>query len=374
MTARSIGARALVAGGLALGAAAIEAPIPAAAAGSSAAPASSAQSLDPFYASLLRDGELLADQGKSAAAAKSLRIACFGMLDQPAVLARCLVRLGLAQGASGDANGFRETFSRLLDLEGRTPSYDTAEVPPAVRVGFEQQVVQRIPAATLATSPTFQKLAANAHDSGKNAKHSRKEQAIAPPQPPPAAAAGATPAIQPAPAPPPAPRPSPAPVGQPTTVPSTPTQPPPSAGPSTVQHVPTAAPAPGPVSAPGALTAQDSATLAAARAKMQAAKVAEDLRAAGADAQRIADAHPSSVEANALAGEIFYRSSRWQTAALYLERSGPPAGQPLLGFYLAVAQFESGDRGGAAATLRPLLGKLQHTPYVQGYIQKILPP
>jgi hypothetical protein len=125
---------------------------------------------------------------------------------------------------------------------------------------------------------------------------------------------------------------------------------------------------------PTAPSAEESAALAAARARLQSAKVAADLLAAGDTARKVADAHPTSVEANALAGEIFYRGSRWQAAVLYLKRSGPPLGQPLLGFYLAVAQFESGDREGAATTLRPLLGKLQQTPYVQSYVQKILPP
>jgi hypothetical protein len=122
------------------------------------------------------------------------------------------------------------------------------------------------------------------------------------------------------------------------------------------------------------LNAEEQAAIATARTRMQGAKVAADLLAAADAAKRVADAHPASVEANALAGEIFYRSSRWPAAVIYLKRAGPPAGQPLLGFYLAVAQYESGDHAGAGVTLRPLLAKLQHTPYVQGYIQKILPP
>lgn len=331
------GAMAFLAGGAAVGQSAAGTP-----------------AVDSFYASLLRDGELLAEQGKSAAAAKSLRTACFGMLDQPLLLARCLVRLGLAQAATGDGGGFRETFSRLLDLESRAPSYSAAELAPPVRAAFEQQVAQRIPSATLAASPTFQKLGGT-NSEAKESKRGRK--AAAPPAdkaptpaPPPAAADPVTPPAASAP---------------PESAPGAPADP---------RAAKAAPPAPAPAASAGGLNADERSALATARARMQEAKVAADLLAAGEMARKVADAHPSSIEANALAGEIFYRGSRWQAAAVYLTRSGPPASQPVLGFYLAVAQFESGDRAAAATTLRPLLGKLQHTAYVQGYVQKILPP
>ena len=359
----------------------------------------SAPAPDSFYAGLLRDGELLADQGKSVAAVKSLRIACFGMLDQPVVLARCLVRLGLAQAATGDGGAFRETFSRLLEVESRQPAYSAADIAPPIRSAFEQQVAQRIPSATLAASPTFQKLATEGGD-GKNAKHGRKESPAVVKTPP-----APAPEAQPAPQPKPVPPPTPAPHAEPlrTSAPAVPPPPaaaapvqnpvgqkpasvaPPAASTSTPAARPAPAMAPPPpapasppalasAAAPTVLSAEEQAAIASARTRMQGAKVAADLLAAADTAKKVADAHPASVEANALAGEIFYRSSRWPAAVIYLERSGPPAGQPLLAFYLAVAQFESGDRAGAASTLRPLLGKLQHTPYVQTYIQKILPP
>ena len=361
-----------------------------------AALAHAAPAPDPFYASLLRDGELLADQGKSAAAAKSLRIACFGLLEQPSVLARCLVRLGLAQAQSSDGGGFRQTFSRLLELESRTPSYATADLAPPIRSAFEEQLAQRIPSTILAASPTFQKLAREGNDS-KDTKRSRKEAARAKAAPEAAGAdvgaapqsAAAPPGPRPTPpqvepaAPAPAPAPAPAaqnPVQKPVSAaaPNAPASAPPvHPAPTTAPPAATAAaPAPPPpqLAPPSAPSAEESAALATARARMLSAKVAADLLAAADTARKVADAHPTSVEANALAGEIFYRSSRWQAAVLYLKRSGPPLGQPLLGFYLAVAQFESGDREGAATTLRPLLGKLQHTAYVQSYAQKILPP
>lgn len=333
-----------------------------------------AQSLDPFYASLLHDGELLADQGKALAAAKSLRIACFGMLDAPRDLARCLVRLAVAQSTVGDAAGFRETFSRLLELESRAPAYAAAELPAAVRAAFEQQVAQRIPAPTLATSPTFRALAdAGGKEGAKKGKRGKAALTEAPP-------AVAPPATKPAPPPSPRPDPTAAAPASPTPPPSAASARPPAAAAPSAGGNPPMAPAPSaaapapPPAAPAALTPLERATLGAAREKMSAAKVAEDLRAAFGEAKRVADAHPTSVEANALTGEIAYRGSQWPDAVRYLRLAGPPSGQPLLGFYLAVALYETGDRPAAAAVLRPLLSQLQHTPYVEGYARKILPP
>ena len=47
--------------------------------------------VDPFYQSLLRDGQLAFDRKDYPTAARTLRLACFGMLDEPRPLADCLV-------------------------------------------------------------------------------------------------------------------------------------------------------------------------------------------------------------------------------------------------------------------------------------------
>jgi tetratricopeptide (TPR) repeat protein len=113
---------------------------------------------DPFYSGLLRDGKIAYDRADYATAAKDLRLACFGLLAEPALLTDCLVRLAVAQGAGNDAEGFRETFRRIAEVEDRFGSYSKAQLPPEIRTGFEQRLVLLIPAATLETIPVWKPL------------------------------------------------------------------------------------------------------------------------------------------------------------------------------------------------------------------------
>src|SRR5436853_2917424 len=82
-----------------------------------------AAAVDPFYLSLLRDGQLAFDRKDYRAAARHLRLACFGMLEEPRPLADCLARLALAQDRAEDLDGFRETFKRLAEVEERFNAY-----------------------------------------------------------------------------------------------------------------------------------------------------------------------------------------------------------------------------------------------------------
>jgi len=118
-----------------------------------------AQEVDPFYSGLLRDGAYAYDRGEFAAAARDLRLACFGYLDQPVLLTGCLTRLGAAQAKAADADGFAETFRRVVELEERFGGYRQAEVPAEVRAAFEERTAAAIPAATLAQVPVFAGLA-----------------------------------------------------------------------------------------------------------------------------------------------------------------------------------------------------------------------
>ncbi|HVT18480.1 MAG TPA: hypothetical protein VHQ90_20170 [Thermoanaerobaculia bacterium] len=113
---------------------------------------------DPFYLDLLRDGTQAYARGDFATAAKELRLACFGLLDDPPQLASCLTRLALAQGAAGNANGFRESFRRLAEVEDRFGAYSKAELPADVRAAFEQRVLAGIPASTLEAMPAWRPL------------------------------------------------------------------------------------------------------------------------------------------------------------------------------------------------------------------------
>jgi tetratricopeptide (TPR) repeat protein len=290
------------------------------------APMPAQATVDPFYQGLLRDGQLAFDRKEYATAARALRLACFGMLDEPRPLADCLSRLALAQDGAGDATGFRETFQRLVDVEDRFKGYSQGELPPELRAALEARLAARLPAATLAGAPAFHSIQAK-----KN------------PAPPasPAAAPSSTP---------------------PTTT-------------ATPAVAKTAAPAPAPANppAPKPLTDGERKQLDQARQLLGEPRPSKELRQAFELARSVADSHPDSKEAQHLAAEGAYRISRWSDAALYFRRGGDPGEEePERLFYMAVSLYESGDAAAAAAAFKRALPNLKRTPYVETYMRKIL--
>ena len=155
MTPRISSARARGAGALLLAAAMLAAA--AATLGLAGAPAARAAT-DPFYLDLMRDGIQAYDRGDYATAAKQLRLACFGVLDDPEPLAGCLTRLGLAQAAAGNTDAFRETFRRIVEVETRFGAYTKTDLPPEVRAAFEQRALAAVPASTLDAIPVWKAL------------------------------------------------------------------------------------------------------------------------------------------------------------------------------------------------------------------------
>jgi hypothetical protein len=300
--------------------------------------------VDPFYQSLLRDGQLAFDRKDYPTAARTLRLACFGMLDEPRPLADCLARLALAQDGAGQLDGFRETFTRLAEVEDRFKGYSQAELPAELRATLEARLAARLPAATLAAAPAFRSTqakkvpAAGTPAQGKGA------------QPPPPVTANVP---APKPAVPPAPLPA-----QPA-----------AAGASAPA---TASPAPAPA-ASKPLTDAERKKLDTARQLLGSPRPSKELRQAFELASSVADAHPDSKEAQHLAAEGAYRISRWSEAATYFHRGGDPGeDEPERLFYMAVSLYESGDPPSAATALRRALPNLKRTPYVESYIHKIL--
>jgi tetratricopeptide (TPR) repeat protein len=315
-----------------------------------AAPALGA--VDPFYQGLLREGQLALDRKDYTTAARQLRLACFGMLDEPKPLADCLARLAVAQDGANDVEGVRDTFRRLIEVEDRFKGYSQGEIAPELRAALEAKLAARIPAATLAAAPAFRPAPA------------KKPGAPAP------AGQPAAPAVKPAPAPAspiaalPPQAADPAPAGSPT------------AGKGGAASGPpkTAAATPPPAPAAGKpLTGDERKKLDQARQLLAAPRPSKELRQAFELARSVADAHPDSREAQLLAAEGAYRISRWSDAAAYFRRGGGPGDEePERLFYLAVSLYESGDAPGAAAALKRSLPNLQRTSYVESYVHKIL--
>ncbi|PYQ65557.1 MAG: hypothetical protein DMF53_05270 [Acidobacteria bacterium] len=330
-----------------------------------AAPAAAA-AVDPFYLSLLRDGRQAFDRKDYAGASRLLRLACFGMLDEPKTLADCLARLALAQDRAEDVDGFRDTFRRLVEVEERFNAYTQGGVAPELRAVLEPRLVARLPAATLESEPAFRPLVAKKPDAKKPAAAGTEAKKTAPPAaptkpaPPPAAVAKkpdaapavvkkpeATPAATPAPAPPAAAAKPPAEVK--------------------TEVKPEIKPEPKPI------TDAERKKMDQARQLLSQERPAKELKQAFQLAREVADAHPEARDAQHLAAEAAYRISRWSDAANYFHRGGDPGDdEPERLFYMAVALHESGDAAGAAAALKRALPNLRRTPYVDSYAKTIL--
>lgn len=99
-----------------------------------------AQKSDPFYSTLVEDGIRSFERRDYLRASEDLRIASFGLLENPPELARAIAYLALAQGAAGNREGFERSYRRLTDLESRFQAYSAAALTADARSALEQVV------------------------------------------------------------------------------------------------------------------------------------------------------------------------------------------------------------------------------------------
>lgn len=126
--------------------------------------AAAAPAADPFYLERLEAGIQAAEREDHEDSVLELEIACFGLLEEPPLLAQGLVRLALSQAALGDRRGFRDTFDRLVEADTRFGAYAAAALDADLRTSFEQLLVRWVPPATLQALPAFSRLAASADE------------------------------------------------------------------------------------------------------------------------------------------------------------------------------------------------------------------
>jgi hypothetical protein len=126
-----------------------------------AIPALARGSVDPFYDRLYREGLNARAAGENVLAAKKLRLACFGMLDDPPSLAACVGQLALVEAARDENQPLRESIDRLLELErlfqaltkataaGGLSASDREAIDDLIRKTAAPQAVADIPAFRL---------------------------------------------------------------------------------------------------------------------------------------------------------------------------------------------------------------------------------
>ena len=115
----------------------------------------------PFYERLLADGSRSLLGGDHQTAARQLRLAAFGLLDDPVSLVEALVQLSLAQVALQDEPGASESISRVLDAERRFGAYAAAAeggLSLDVRREFEALLVDRFTEAQLRDQGSLSRL------------------------------------------------------------------------------------------------------------------------------------------------------------------------------------------------------------------------
>jgi tetratricopeptide (TPR) repeat protein len=360
------------------------------------ASAASAREADPFYLGLLREGIAELQRGESSDAAQSLQIACFGLLEEPKLLAEGLTHLGLAQAKLNDGKAFRATFDRLASIEARFHAYSEAALDAPTRAAFAEQAAALVPPAELAATPVFAEIAEarvrreiQKLPPRQRRKEIERRLKAAPGDPlllallaeldPAAKRAAAARPAEAAPAPSKiATEPAAGPVADPPPPVVTPPAPPANPTPP-LPSVPATAATPSPATRPRAaapppasLSDADAARLAEARDLAAKARVSAELDQASKLARQVADANPGSAEAQLLAGEIAYRGSQFSEAVHYLGAAGDAIQRkPTLLFYLAVAQYETGDLVAAKRSLEGSLHRIQRTPFVERYAQKI---
>jgi tetratricopeptide (TPR) repeat protein len=334
-----------------------------------AAPAIAA-AVDPFYMGLLRDGRQAFDRKEYATASRLLNLACFGMLDEPKVLADCLARLALCQDKADDVDGFRETFRRLVEVEERFSAYSQGELPPELRTALEPRLVARLPAATLESVPVFRPLVAK-----KDGKKPEAAPTVAKKADTTAATVKKPDATSVTAKKPEKTDPAPAIVKKPDSPAGPPAPPATTASMKAKPPATTPSPAPAAEVKPGAkpITEAERKKMEQARQLLSQERPAKELKQAFQLAREVADAHPGAKDAQHLAAEAAYRISRWSDAAAYFHRGGDPGeDEPERLFYLAVALHELGDDSAAAAALKRALPNLRRTPYVDSYAKSIL--
>ena len=327
---------------------------------------------DEFYARRLAVGTRALAEGRAAEAAVELRIACFGMLDEPAALMGCVARLAVAQEAAGMTAEATATAARLQDLEARFRLWAGLDLDAGTRARA-REVVKRRRGAELLAAPTE------------------------------APTATATPTTTPTPTPSPTPKPTARPTAKPTRSPTPKPTERPTATPTAIATaiprptvVPTAVPlvvstpAPASTLAPAAsATATAAPTAAAPRtsptatppptaAEARAISQARTLIAAGKAGRARALLLPlgkptATPELRIALIEAAILTSDFRLAAEQADLLGSleRAGESTM-FYAAIAYFETGRRAEAKVLAEKSVTRLRKTPFVDYYAKRIL--
>ena len=83
-------------------------------------------------------GKSSLNSGDTVSAVKRLKIASFGLLNDPEQYASALVYLSVALGRSGDAAGAAKVIEKLVEVERLEPVLASLEIPPMIYADFSK--------------------------------------------------------------------------------------------------------------------------------------------------------------------------------------------------------------------------------------------
>ena len=83
-------------------------------------------------------GKSSLESGDTVSAVKRLKIASFGLLNDPEQYASALVYLSVALGRSGDAAGAAKVIEKLVEVERLEPVLASLEIPPMIYADFSK--------------------------------------------------------------------------------------------------------------------------------------------------------------------------------------------------------------------------------------------
>lgn len=105
-----------------------------------------------FYERLLARGTVEYESGSYSAAARTLEIASFGLMEQPALYQKAQMLLALSEEARGNFIEARAAIRRVLQIESISPTYPPDNLDPAILSGFEATAARLLPDADLPIS------------------------------------------------------------------------------------------------------------------------------------------------------------------------------------------------------------------------------
>lgn len=111
----------------------------------------------PFYTRMLQRGVASVEAGAHDEGVKELRIAAFGLLEDPASYEKAQVYLAIAHEKLGHTGEAKLAATKFLQAERMRPAYESLQLGDAMKASFEKIVATAVEPEYLASIPAFRR-------------------------------------------------------------------------------------------------------------------------------------------------------------------------------------------------------------------------